>query len=57
MLMVAKPIRVMAYHKELPAINFHDLLIHDHVRSRDRLNTLYLHLQKTCGYQTRQGAD
>ena len=28
-----------------------------HVRSRDKLNTLYLHLQKTHEHQIRQGAD
>ena len=28
-----------------------------HVRSRDKLNTLYLHLQKTHRHQTSQGAD
>ena len=28
-----------------------------HVRSRGKLNTLYIHLQKIHGHQTRQGAD
>ena len=28
-----------------------------HARSHDKLNTLYLHLLKTHGPQTRQGAD
>ena len=28
-----------------------------YVRSRDKLNTLYLHLQKTCRGQTKQGVD
>ena len=27
------------------------------VRSRDKLNIIYLHLQNTHGYQTRQSAD
>ena len=27
------------------------------VRSRNKLNTLYVHLQKTHGHQTMQGAD
>ena len=29
----------------------------NHVMSRDKLNTLYLHLQKTYERQTWQGAD
>ena len=28
----------------------------DHVKSHDKLNTLYFHLQKIYGHQTRQGA-
>ena len=50
-------IKVLIYHKELPPVNLHDPLITCHVRPRDKLNTLYLHLHKIHGHQTRQDAD
>ena len=44
--------KVVTYCEELPSTNSQNP-----VSSRDKLSTLYLHLQKTPGHQTRQGAD
>ena len=55
MLMVTRFIRVMTYHKELITMNSHDPS--GYVRSYDKLITLYIHLRKFHGYETRQGAD
>ena len=45
--MVTKLVKVVIYHEELPPTNLHDPPIAGLVRLRDKLNTLYLHLQKT----------
>ena len=50
MRLVTKFVRVGAYLQELTTIESQGFL-------RDLLNTLYLHLQKTCGYQTKAGDD
>ena len=47
----------MTYWKELPLKNSPDPSSGGHVRSRDKLSKLYLHLQNTRGHQTKQGAD
>ena len=57
MFMVTRPIRVLPYHEKLSRINSLDLQWGVHMRSQDKLNTLYLHLQKTHGHQTGQSAD
>ena len=55
--MVTKFVRVVTYHEELPFIISMAPQWSGLVRSRDKLNTFYLHLQKTHGYQTREGAN
>ena len=54
--MAKKLITVVKYRKELPPINLHDPQWGGHVRSRDKLNILYLHLQKIHDHQNRHGA-
>lgn len=44
--------KMVAYCKDLPRIKSYDL-----IKSCDKLNILYLHLQKTYGQQTKQSVD
>lgn len=46
----------MRYLEELPLIYLHDLTMRWSLRSRDKLNTFYLHLQETYRQQIIQGA-
>lgn len=56
--MVTRLARVGIYYEELASLNSRDpITARDFLKSSDILNTLYLHLQKTSGHQTRQGAD
>ena len=60
MLMATRLIRVVTYRKELPPINPQISSMKwscDHVRERDKWDTLNLRLQKTHGHQTSQGTD
>ena len=50
--MATKHETVVTYCEELSCTNSQNP-----VSSRDKLSTLYLHLQKTPGHQTMQGAD
>ena len=56
-IMVTRLIRVMTYCKKLPPINSQDPQLGGQLRSCDELNTLYCHLQKINGHQTRQSVD
>ena len=50
--------KAVIYDEELPPIKLNDpLIMCGLVRSNEKLNTLYLHFQKTYGYQTRQDGD
>ena len=57
MSMVKKYIMVATHREELSTINLLTPQWGGLVRLRYKLNTLYLHLQNTHGYQTDQGAD
>ena len=55
--MVTKLIWVVTYGKELPPTESHDSLITWFFRSRENVNMLYLHLQKTYGHQINHSGD
>ena len=49
--MTTKHGKMVTYFEELAPINLHDP--YSQVRSRDKLNKLYVHLQKIRGHQTK----
>ena len=46
-----QPYQGVEYREEFPPIKLHDLKSRGLVRSHDKLNMLYLHLQKDSSYQ------
>ena len=57
MFMVKRFIRVVTYRKDLLPTNSHEPSIRCSGKVREKLNKLYLYLQKTHGHQTKKVAD
>ena len=55
--MVTNLARKITYCEEFPSIELHDTSVGRSCEVYEKFNTLYLHLQKTHGHQTKQGAD
>ena len=57
MLMVTKHVKVVIYHEGISFITLHDPSLTSFMKSRKKSSILYLHLHKTNGHQTLQGAN